>query len=150
MTAKVPSTDAGSTSAVTSVARRLRRNTRITPITRTIDNTNVKFTSWMESRINSDRSTSTSRLAPAGNSLRISGNNSFSLLTTSTVFEPGCRYTARISARSPLNQLRIFSNSTLSTALPISDRRTGMPSLYAMINGLKSSAFCSLPCDLTV
>ncbi len=56
-----------------------------------IDSTSVKFTSWIESRMNSERSSTTLSDAPAGISRSISGNMSRNCDTTSTVFEPGCR-----------------------------------------------------------
>ena len=78
ITAKVPNTEAGKTNAVTIVAGIFRRNSKITPITSSIDKTSVKLTSCIESRINSARSTRTFRVAPAGICLAMSGNNSFS------------------------------------------------------------------------
>ena len=70
MPAKVPMTEIGSAIAGMTVARRLRRNRKMTITTSAIVSTRVNCTSCTELRIDCDRSTSTSSETEGGSCAR--------------------------------------------------------------------------------
>src|ERR1035437_2206530 len=109
-----------------SVAERLRRKRKITRTTTPIVSSSVNSTSCMEPRMDCDASKAMERWIAGGISLRNSGSRRLTLSTTSTVFVPGWRCTARITARLLSYHATILSLSTLSMTLPSSPRRTAV------------------------
>ncbi len=128
MTAKVPMSDIGSASAGIAVARRFRRNRKITITTRQSARKRVNFTSSTDARTVMERSLSVAISTEGGIWERRSLTTAFTRSATATVLVPGCRWMARTTARWPLNQLARLVSCTLSTTLPRSPRRTGAPS----------------------
>jgi hypothetical protein len=86
----------------------------------------------------------------AGSSLRKAGSSFRMRSTTSTVFAPGWRCTARITPRWSTNHAAARSFSTLSTTCPSSSRRTGLPLRQATTAGRQASASMSWPVACTV
>src|SRR5882762_6841701 len=91
MTAKVKTIDVGNARVGMIVARTLRRNRKITSTTKAIASSNENCTSLTDSRIELDRSYSTSRLTAAGSCWRNVGSRFLIASTTATVFVPGWR-----------------------------------------------------------
>ncbi len=91
MPAKVPINEIGSASAGMIVAVTLRRNRKITSTTSPIARVSVNWTSATEARIDSDRSSITSRLTEAGSCARKVGTRSLTRWTTLTVLASGWR-----------------------------------------------------------
>ena len=127
MAANVPTIDMGRARLGMTVAERLRRKRKITITTRTTVSMRVNLTSLTESRIDSERSKRTFRVTEAAIWDLKTGSRALIASTTSTVFVPGCRCTARTMARVPVNQEATLSFSTLSITRPRSSRRTGEP-----------------------
>ena len=125
--ANVPTIEVGSASVGMIVARTLRRKRKITSTTRPIASTSENWTSSTDCRIEIERSLSTSRLTEAGSCFLNCGISARIASTTATVFVPGCRCTAMVTLRRPLNQLATRLFSTLSITFATSPRRTGEP-----------------------
>ena len=77
------------------VAETLRRNRKITSTTRQIVSRSVNFTSPTDSRMGIARSLRILSETDAGNCCSRLGRSALMRSTTSTVFVPGCRWTAR-------------------------------------------------------
>ena len=131
MTVKVPMTDIGSVRLGMIVAERFRRNRKITSTTSVSVSSSVNCTSLAELLIETLLSRRTSSLTEAGRFSRKPGSSAFTASATSMVFVPGWRWMARMMDRSRLPptvyQAATWSFSTLSTAVPTSQRRTGWP-----------------------
>ena len=112
--AQVPISDTGTASAGMTVAEMERRNRKITRMTRTIAMRSDSCTLRTESRIDTERSMSTSMRIDGGIDARYCGKCSRTESTTATVLASGWRWIASTMARSLLNQLAILSFSTLS------------------------------------
>ncbi len=123
------------------MAERRRRNIRITSITRAMVSSSVVVTSWIESRIDNERSLSTWIRTEEGSSALMRGMAWRTASTTATVLASGWRSTCRLILRSPLTQLPVLMFSTLSSTVATSERRTGCPFLVATINSPNSLAF---------
>jgi hypothetical protein len=82
--------DTGSVKLGMIVAVKLRRNTKMTPMTRPSAMSSVSFTSWTDSRIDCDRSILTSSSTDGGSCARSIGSNALMSSTTATTFDPGC------------------------------------------------------------
>ena len=89
MTAKVPTSDKGTTTAGIKVADALRRNTNITMTTKAIDNSNSNCTSRTEARMVVVRSVITCTSKLAGKAARKAGSKACTLCTVSITFAPG-------------------------------------------------------------
>src|SRR5437588_224430 len=89
ITANVPMIDKGTTAPGIMVAETLRKNKKITMITRQMVSNRVKRTSLMDWRMESERSNATNRFTVGGISLRKTGSSFRMLSTTSTVLVPG-------------------------------------------------------------
>src|ERR1700682_6324509 len=87
--ANVPTIDKGTTAPGIRVAETLRRNRKMTMITRQMVSTRVKRTSMMDWRMDSERSNAINRFTVGGISLRNTGRSFRMLSTTSTVLVPG-------------------------------------------------------------
>ncbi len=132
MTANVPTSEIGNARLGMTVADRLRRNRKMTRITRTSARKRVNFTSSTDARMVFERSYKVSSETEAGICERNDGSSARMLSTTSTVFVPGCFWMASTMARvslwsGPAYQLAVLSFSTLSKTLPRSPSRTGEP-----------------------
>ena len=144
ITAKVPMMAMGIAMLGMIVAESARRKRKITSTTKMIARTKVNFTSWTESRIEIERSTTISRSMVAGSWARNAGRSSLMPSTTLIVLVPGWRWMESTMARVSLvpaansgssmplmkrgsNQLRDFSFSTLSVTCATSPRRTAAP-----------------------
>ena len=136
ITANVPTSDIGIARLGISVARRFRRNRKITRITSPSVSTSVNFTSSTDARIDAERSYSSLIVTHAGSCSRNDGSRALTALTTATVFVPGCRWIASTIDRSSLNQAAVLLFSTLSITCPSASRRTGLPLRYATMSGL--------------
>src|SRR5215468_9853086 len=112
--AHVPISDTGTASEGMMVAESERRNRKITMMTRTTAMTSVSCTLHTDSRIDTERSISTSMRIDGGMEARYCGKRSRTESTTATVLASGWRWIASTMARSLLNQLAILSFSTLS------------------------------------
>src|SRR5437660_2271859 len=112
--AQVPISDTGTASAGMTVAEMERRNRKITRMTRTIAMRSDSCTLRTESRIDTERSMSTSMRIDGGIDARYCGKCSRTESTTATVLASGWRWIASTMARSLLNELAILSVSTLS------------------------------------
>ena len=115
----MPTTDSGSASDGISVADMLRRKMKITITTSAAASVSVNWTSAMPSRIDCERSYRTFMLIAAGSCSAKDGSSFLTAFTTSIVLVPGWRWIARMTERSPLNQLATLLSSTLSTTRPI-------------------------------
>jgi phosphoribosylanthranilate isomerase len=91
MAAKVPMIESGTAAPGISVAERLRRNRKMTMITRHTVSTRVNSTSWIDPRIDSEASKAMSIFTAGGISPRNVGSSLLMLSTTSTVLVPGWR-----------------------------------------------------------
>ncbi len=120
-------TETGSASAGQIVAVTLRRKMKITSTTSTAVSASVNCTSLTELRIETERSSNTSRWTEAGSCASNTGSSLLIASTSSTVLASGWRWTASMTAFLPLNQLPTWSFSTLSMAFATSRSRTGAP-----------------------
>ena len=125
--AQVPTSETGTASAGMRVADTVRRNKKITMTTRQIAMASVSCTSPTESRIEIERSLSTSIRIDGGTIARYCGSRSRTMSTTATVLASGWRWIASTIARLSLNQLATLSFSTLSTTRATWSRWTGAP-----------------------
>ena len=91
MTPKVPISDRGTATAGITVAGTVRRNKKITRMTRATANTNSTCTSRTVARIDVVRSVSTDTCTDDGKVLCSCGSNFFTRSTTSMTFVPGWR-----------------------------------------------------------
>src|SRR3979409_2446064 len=115
MAAQVPISETGTASAGMIVAGIVRRNRKITMTTRQIAIASVSCTSVTDSRIEIERSLSTSILIDGGTDARYCGSRLRTRSTTATVLASVWRWVASTTARLSLNQLAILSFSTPST-----------------------------------
>ncbi len=90
MTAKVATSEAGSARLGMTVAETLRRNRKITAMTRPMVSSSVNLTSATDSRIATDRSVRTSSDTAAGSCSRNVGSSCLTASTTCTTLVPGC------------------------------------------------------------
>ena len=125
MIPNVPTSDSGRATAGMNVARRVRRNTKITPTTSTIDSTRVRCTSVTEARMVSVRSVTMLSWMPAGITFCRAGSAAFTRSTVSTMFAPGWRWMSMTTAGAFLYQAATRLFSTPPTTEPIADSRTG-------------------------
>ena len=93
--------DTGSVKLGMMVAVKLRRNTKMTAMTRPSAIRSVSFTSWTDSRIDSDRSILTSSGTDGGSCARTDGSSALISSTTCTTFDPGCFWIIRLMFRTP-------------------------------------------------
>ena len=89
ITENVPMSDTGTETAGMTAARRLRRKSSTTRITRAIAITRARSTSWMEARTVEVRSIITSRSIAAGIEARRSGRIAMIRSTVSMMFASG-------------------------------------------------------------
>ena len=108
------------------VAVKLRRNTKMTAMTRASAISSVSLTSWTDSRIDSERSILTSSETPGGSWARTEGSSFLISSTTWTTFDPGCFWIIRLMFRVPWYQLAVLSCSTPSYTRATSPSRTGL------------------------
>ena len=134
MAAKVPTTEIGKASAGMIVAETLRRNSRMTRMTRAPAMSRVTCTSWMLSLIETLRSYSVLMLIDAGNLAWKLGKVRLIELTVSIVLAPGWRWMARTIARWSTFQVATRLFSTLSIGVATSSRRTGAPLRQATVS----------------
>ncbi len=127
MKASVPISEIGSDSAGMIVATGRRRNRKITAITSTTVIASVTFTSWIASRMGSERSIRTHRFTEDGICATSAGTAARIASTVATVLASGWRRTESVIERSPLAQLAVFSDSTLSSTSATSCSRTVCP-----------------------
>src|SRR5690242_11394259 len=107
MTANVPRMENGSAMLGISVAEALRRNTKITMITRARVTNMVVWTSWKASRMFFERSLRRRRCTAGGSCDWKNGIRRDISLVTSMVLLPGWRMTMRFTARSVLSGVLI-------------------------------------------
>ncbi len=112
--ANVPMIEAGSARLGMTVADRLRRNRKMTSTTSTTVKISVSWMSWIDSRIDCERSSRICRFSAAGSCAWICGSSRLMASTVSTVLAPGWRLMAIEMLRAPLNQLACLSFSTPS------------------------------------
>ena len=117
--------DMGSARLGMIVAEMFRRKMKMTITTSATVSSRVCSTSETDLRMDCERSNSTSKFTDAGIRSRNCGSNRRTLSTTATVFAPGWRCTAKITALVLLYQAAALSFCTLSSTLPNSCRRTG-------------------------
>ena len=120
--AQVPISETGTASAGMRVADTVRRNRKMTITTRQMAIASVSCTSTTESRMEIERSLSTSMRIEGGTIARYCGNRSRTRSTTATVLASGWRWIASTIARFSLNQLAVLSFSTLSMTRATSSR----------------------------
>ena len=125
--AQVPISDTGTASAGMMVAETLRRNRKITMMTRQTAIASVSCTLQTASRIESERSNSGAISIAAGTWARICGSLARTLSTTATVLASGWRWIASTMARESLYQVAILSFSTLSITWATWSSLTGAP-----------------------
>ena len=115
-----------------------------------IVSTSVNFTSCTDSRIDADRSIRMLSSTDAGRSFCNRETIAFTSSATLTVFEPGCRCTASVIDRAPLNHeaARVFCTESITR--PRSARRTGAPFRYATVSCPNAAALLSCPSVWTV
>ena len=77
------------------VAETLRRNRKMTITTSTTVSISVNLTSWIDSRIATERSVRMSSDTAAGSCSRKVGSSFFTASTTATTLVPGCFWIAR-------------------------------------------------------
>ena len=127
ITENVPMIDIGSAKLGMIVADQLRRNRKMTPTTSTSVSSSVNVTSSTEALIVADRSYNVDTVTAGGISVCRRTSAALTLLATSTVFVPGCRWMASTIERDPLYQLAVLLFCTSSVMRPISERWTGAP-----------------------
>ncbi len=127
MNAKVPTIDIGNARLGMIVAVTLRRNTKITAMTRTSASSSDSWTSRTDARMETDRSKKTLSWIAGGSWDSKVGRIFLTASTISMVFVPGWRCTASMMPRVPLCHAAILSFWTLSNTRPTSLRRTGAP-----------------------
>ena len=110
--------ESGSARLGITVAETFRRKRKITSTTSTKAISIVTFTSFTDSRIDSERSNRTRSLTDGGSSFPRTGRSAFTSSATWTVFVPGWRWIASTIARSVVSWSRyhdaVLSSSTLS------------------------------------
>ncbi len=150
ITANVPISDMGSARLGMAVADTLRRNMKITRITRTSVSPSVTFTSCTESRMPCARSKKIVASTAAGICAFSTGSSALMASATSTVFVPGCFWIASEIERSPSSHcaVRLFWMS--SSTRPSSFSRTGAPLRYVTTSSPNSAAVASCPFVCTV
>src|SRR6266446_6093102 len=99
------------------VADRLRRNRKMTITTSAMVRRSVNFTSATDSRMDCDRSMSTSSFTDAGICDRKEGRRALTASTTSTVFVPGWRWMVRTSARGQGSGVELQAHRVLLRAV---------------------------------
>ena len=129
ITANVPTSDKGTTTAGIKVADALRRKTKITMTTKAIDSNNSNCTSRTEARMVVVRSVMTCTSKLAGKAARNAGNKVCTRCTVSITFAPGWRWIFKTMAGCALAQAdkRLFSGASLMVAT--SRKRKGLPFL---------------------
>ena len=127
MAPKVATSDTTTASDGRAVAMPVPRNRATTATTRATVTTRLIWTSWMASRIDSERSNSTSTWMAPGICCSSSGSSARIASAMATVLLPGWRCTASTIERVPLYQLASRSLATLSLTSATSPRRTGEP-----------------------
>src|ERR1700722_12899801 len=118
MTRNDPRMETGMVALAISVEDAVPRNTKITMTTRNMVIISVRFTSVMESRTRSASSATLPKETPGGMESCNDLITALTLSATSTVLEPGCFRTAKITLRGPLiqNLLRSFLELLNSSA----------------------------------
>jgi hypothetical protein len=127
MKPKVPTSESGTAMLGMSVARTLRRKTKMTATTRPMVMTSVRSTSSTEARTVSVRSLTTLTSMPRGSDACSCGRSAFTRSATWMTLAPGWRCTLRMMARSSFCQPASCEFSTPSTTWATSVRRTGEP-----------------------
>jgi len=107
MTAKVVTSDTGTATAGTRVARPLRRNTNTTSTTSTTETSIDRSISCSEARMVVVRSSTTSTSMPAGTVARNIGSKVFTASMVSMMLAPGWRNTWSWTAGLPLVRPRL-------------------------------------------
>src|SRR5215831_8017225 len=100
--------DIGSARLGMIVADQLRRNKKITSTTSASVSSRVNVTSSTDALIVAERSYSVSTWTAGGISADSRPSAALTLLATSTVLVPGCRWIASTIERSPLYQLAVL------------------------------------------
>ena len=127
MTPKVPTSDNGTAAAGITVADRVRRNRKITMITRATASINSNCTSRTDARMEIVRSVSTVTWTDEGRALCNCGSSFLIRSTTSMTLAPGCRWILTITAGTSFIQAACFTFSTSSITSATSDKCTGAP-----------------------
>ena len=126
------------------VALALRRKRKITSTTSAMVAASVTCTSWIESRIDCERSLRNLSSTEAGIWAISPGMAALIASTVATVLAPGWRCTDIVMARSPLAQLAVLTDSTLSSTAATSLKRTGRaPAVVETIRSANAAAFFS-------
>src|ERR1700728_1387257 len=99
-----PRMETGMVALAISVEDAVPRNAKITMTTRQMVRISVRFTSATESRTRSASSATLPKETPGGMESCKDSITAFTLSATSTVLDPGCLRTARITLRRPLIQ----------------------------------------------
>src|SRR5580704_11670318 len=145
----VPTIAIGSVKLGMIVATTLRRNKKMTSTTSISASSSENFTSWTAPTIDTDRSNPMLTVTVDGSSFWISAILALTALTTSTVFVPGCRVTARKTVRAiwwPFQyQAAALLFCTSSMTLATSPNRTGAPFLYVTMRCRNCSALYIWP-----
>ncbi len=142
MSAIVPRSEMGSDSAGMIVAVGWRRKRKITSTTRTTVMPSVTFTSWMASRIDFERSLRMESFTDPGICATSPGMAALIASTVATVLASGWRWMESVMARSPLAQLAVLIDSTLSSTSATSSSRTVWPpGSVATMRRANSAAF---------
>jgi hypothetical protein len=125
MTPNVPTSDSGTAMLGMSVARRLRRKTKMTITTRPMVSTSVNSTSSTDARTVSVRSARMSTSMPCGSDASSCGRSAFTRSATSMTLAPGWRCTLRMMARLSLAQPAscAFSTPSMTSRRPAGGRR---------------------------
>ena len=129
MMPSVPTSDSGTDRLGISVARALRRNTKITSTTSITASASSYSTSRTEARMVVVRSVSTWTSIEAGSEAWSCGSNALIRSTTSMTLAPGWRCTFMMMAGVASIQAPSLSFSVPSTTVPTSLSRTGAPFL---------------------
>ena len=127
MAPKVPTSESGTATLGTSVARMLRRKANTTSTTRQTLITSVNCTSPTEARIVWLRSCATWTSMAGEMEPDSCGSNALTRSMTSMMFAPGCRRMMISTARCESAQAATRSFSTLSITRAMSERRTAAP-----------------------
>ena len=136
---KAAITEIGSVRPVITVERQEFRNTNTISTVRMPPISIVRFTSWIESRMNCESSRTTRSATPGGSSRASLSTAAFTPSATDTVLAPDCFTTSSASAGASSSIARFFGCSTPSTTCARSEtkivvepaRFTGMRAISA-------------------
>ncbi|MNL19045.1 hypothetical protein D3C87_1402250 [compost metagenome] len=123
----MPISEIGRDTVGISVAAARRRNRKITSTTSATVSASVNCTSWIDSRMERERSFTTFTLTEPGICWIRRGRAALMASTTATVLASGWRSTASTMERSLLSQLPVLRVSTLSSTSATSESRTTAP-----------------------